>query len=94
MLGSISVCQSKVGWKLFASSFSASNACFTRDEPSPKRVAGVGLGPKPPKLRFSWRRTQPRTAKATASIAVDGGKMIPRAAASCHRIILAACRLD
>ena len=64
--------------------FSASNASFTRDEPSSKRVGGVGLGPKPPNLRCSWRCTQPRAAKATASVAAVG-KMssIARAAAIC-----------
>ena len=36
--------------------FFASNACFARDEPSSKRVGGVGLSRKPPKLR-SWRCT-------------------------------------
>ena len=51
--------------------FLASNACFTRDEPSSKRVGGVGLSLMPPKLR-SWRCTQPRAAKATAGIAVVG----------------------
>ena len=61
--------------------FSASNAGFARDEPSSKRVGGVWLGRKPPKLR-SWRCTQPRGAKATAGVAIVG-KMasIPRAAA-------------
>ena len=43
--------------------FSASTACFTRDDPSSKRVGGLGLGPKPPKLRCSWRCAQPRAAK-------------------------------
>ena len=38
--------------------FFASDACFTRDEPSSKRVGGVGLGRKPP--------------KATAGVAVVG----------------------
>ena len=51
--------------------FFASNACFTRDEPSSKRVDVVGLSRKPPKLR-SWRCTQPRAAKATAGVAVVG----------------------
>ena len=51
--------------------FFASNACFTRDAPSSKRVGGVGLSRKPPKLR-SWRCTQPRAAKATAGLAVVG----------------------
>ena len=51
--------------------FFASNACFARDEPSSKRVGGVGLSRKPPKLR-SWRCTQPRAAKATAGVAVVG----------------------
>ena len=62
--------------------FSTSNACVARDEPSSKRVGGVGLIRKPPKLARSWRCTQPRTTKATAGVAVVG-KMtsIPRAAA-------------
>ena len=51
--------------------FFASNACFTRDEPSSKRIGGVGLSRKPPKLR-SWRCTQPRAAKAAAGVAVVG----------------------
>ena len=61
--------------------FSASNACFAREEPSSKRVGGVGLSQKPPKLR-SWRCTQPEASKSTAGVAVVG-KMtsIPRAAA-------------
>ena len=49
--------------------FFASNACFTRDEPSSKRVGGVRLSRKPPKLR-SWRCTQPQAAKATLGVAV------------------------
>ena len=49
----------------------ASNACFTRDEPSSKRVGGVGLSRKPPRVR-SWRCTQPRATKATAGVAVVG----------------------
>ena len=53
--------------------FCASNACFERDEPSSKRVGGVGLSRKPPKLR-SWLCTQPRVANATAGVA-DVGKM-------------------
>ena len=61
--------------------FFASNACFTRDEPSSKQVGGFGLSRKPSRLR-SWRCTQPRAAKATAGVAVVG-KMasITRAAA-------------
>ena len=51
--------------------FFASNACFTRDEPSSKRVGGVGLSRKPPKLRL-WRCTRPRAAIATAGVAVVG----------------------
>ena len=47
--------------------FLASNACFTRDEPSSKRVGGVGLSRKLSKLR-SWRCTQPRAGKATAGV--------------------------
>ena len=61
--------------------FFASNACFARDEPSSKRVGGVGLSRKPPKLR-SWSCTQPRAAKATAGAAVVGSMgSRPRAAA-------------
>ena len=61
--------------------FFASKACVACDEPSSKRVGGIGLSRKPPKLR-SWRCTQPRAAKATAGVAVVG-KMasITRAAA-------------
>ena len=51
--------------------FFASNACFTRDKPSSKRVGGVGLSRKPPRLP-SWRFTQSRAAKATAGVAVVG----------------------
>ena len=51
--------------------FFASNACFARDDPSSKRIGGVGLSRKPPKLR-PWRCTQPRAAKATAGLAVVG----------------------
>ena len=42
-----------------------------RDEPLSKRVGGVGLSQKPPKLR-SWRCTQSRAAKATPGVAVVG----------------------
>ena len=61
--------------------FFASNACFARAERSSKRVGGVGLSRKPPKLR-SRRCTQPRAATATAGVVVVG-KMasLPRAAA-------------
>ena len=54
---------------------------YIMPSPSSKRVGGVGLGRKSPKLR-SWRCTQPRAAKATAGVAVVG-KMasITRAAA-------------
>ena len=59
----------------------ASNACFARDEPSTKRVGGVGISRKPPKLR-SWLCTQPRAAKAIAGVAVVGKiASITRAAA-------------
>ena len=51
--------------------FFASNACFARHEASSKRVGGVGLSRKPPKL-CPWRCTQPRAAKATAGVAVVG----------------------
>ena len=59
--------------------------CFvrsrTRDEPSSKRIGGVGRSRKPPKLR-SWRCAQPRAGKATAGVAVVGiMPSIPRAAA-------------
>ena len=61
--------------------FFAGNACFTRDEPSSKRVGGVGLDPKPTKLRCSWRCTQPRAAKAIENVAVvKKMSLIPRAA--------------
>ena len=59
-----------VGSSVLGASF-ASNACFARDEPSSKRVGGVGLSGKPPKL-YPWRCTQPRAAKATAGVAVVG----------------------
>ena len=67
---------------------SASNACFTPDKPSLKPVGGVALGPKPPKLRCSWRCTQRRAAKATAGVGKTSST--PRAAAICHRAIHAA----
>ena len=51
--------------------FFASNASFARDEPSSKRVGGVGLSRKQLKPR-SWRCTQPRAAKATAGVSVVG----------------------
>ena len=51
--------------------FFASNACFTRDEPSSKRVVGDGLSRKPLKLRLG-RCAQPRAAKATPGVAVVG----------------------
>ena len=55
--------------------------CFARDKPSSKRVGGVGLSRKPPKLH-SWRCTQPRASKATAGVAVVVKKTsIPPAAA-------------
>ena len=62
--------------------FSASNACFALDEPSPQRVRGFGLSRMPPKLR-SWGYTQSRAAKAIAAGVAVVGKMgsIPRAAA-------------
>ena len=67
--------------------FYASNACFTRGDPSAKQVGGVGLGPKPPKLR-SCRCTQPRAAKARASVAAVGNmSSISRSGAICHRIM-------
>ena len=51
--------------------FFASNACYARDQPSSKRVGGVGLGRQPPRLR-SWRCAQPRAAKTTAGVVVVG----------------------
>ena len=51
--------------------FFASNACFTREEPLPKRVGGVGLSRNLPKLRL-WCCIQPRAAKAIAGAAVVG----------------------
>ena len=54
-----------------------------RDESSSRRVGGVGLSRKAPKLR-SWRCTQPRAATATTGVAVVG-KMasIPRRVQGC-----------
>ena len=55
--------------------------CFVRDEPSSRRVGGVGLSRKTPKL-CSSRCTQPRADKATAAAAVVGSMgSRPRAAA-------------
>ena len=69
--------------------FSASNACFARDEPLSKRVGSVGLSRKPPKRR-SWRCTQPRVAKATEGVAdVSNMASIPRAAAIVRYTLLA-----
>ena len=52
--------------------FPASNACFTRDETSSKRV-GLALWPKAAKAIIRLLRcTQPRAAKATAGVAVVG----------------------
>ena len=72
---------------------------LARDEPSFKRVGGVGLSRKPPKLR-SWRCTQPKAAKATVGVAIVG-KMasITRAAAvtcdrRCWRAELGVCHAD
>ena len=53
----------------------------SRDEPSFKRVGGVGRSRKPEKLRL-WRCTRLGTLKATAGVAVVGNMAsIPRAAA-------------
>ena len=72
--------QKSVGSSVFRAFF-ASNACFTRDEPSSKRVGGVRLSRKPPKLR-SLRCAQTRAANATAGVAVIGKKaLITRATA-------------
>ena len=61
--------------------FSASNARFTRDEPSSNRFGAVGLGQKLPKLR-SWRCIQSRAASAAEGVAVVGKiTSIPRGAA-------------
>ena len=87
--GVLSCVPSKVGWKLGASCvLREQRVLHTRDVPSSKRVGGVGLGPKLPKLRCSCRCIRPRVAKAPASVAV-GRKLpsIPRAAAVCHRRI-------
>ena len=59
-------------------------ASIARDEPSSKRVGGVGLHRKPPKLR-PWRCTQPRAAKVTPGVAVVGEM------ASIMRAILLSC---
>ena len=82
--------QSKAVWKLpVLRAFSASNACFARDEPLSRRVSVIGLRRKPPKLR-SWRCTQPRAVKATAGVAVLGKiTTILRAAAIVRYTMLA-----
>ena len=69
--------------------FFASNACFARDEPSPKRVGGIGLSRKPPKLR-SWRGTQPRAATATYSRRSRCWQNAIDNARCCRRVIHAA----
>ena len=71
MWGSTVYCSRKSVGSSVLRAFFASDACFVRDEPSSKRVGGVELSRKPPELR-SWRRTQPRAAKATAGVAVVG----------------------
>ena len=81
MGGSTAVWQSKVVGSSVLGTFSASNACFARDEPSSKRVSVVGFSRKPSTLR-SWRCTQPKAARATAGVAVVGNMaLIPHAAA-------------
>ena len=73
-------CRRSVGRSVLRA-FPASNAYFTRDEPVSKRVGDVVLGRNSPKRR-SWRCTQPRSAKAAASVAVVGNmSSIPPAAA-------------
>ena len=69
--------------------FSASGVCFARDESSSKRVGGVRLSRKPPKLRSS-RYTQPSTTKATAGVAVRCWQFDIDTARYCHRVIRAA----
>ena len=69
--------------------FSTSNACFTRDERLSRRVDGIGLDLKPPKLR-SWRCIQPRATRATANVAVVGKlSSIPRTAVIVRSTLLA-----
>ena len=51
--------------------FIASNAYFTRDQPSSKRVGGIGLSRKLVKLRW-WRCIQPGAVRDTAGVAVVG----------------------
>ena len=65
--------------------FFASNACSARDELSSKRVGGVGLSRKPPKLR-PWRCAQPRAPKATAGVTVVG-----KMASITQRALLLSC---
>ena len=83
--------QSRVGWKLWASSVSASNACFARDEPSSKRIGVVRLiSRKPPKALYVRGVALGREPSRlhTAGVAVVG-KMasIPRAAVVCRCMI-------
>ena len=54
--------------------FFASNACLARDEPSSRRVGGVGLSRKPQTQR-SKRCAQPRAAKARAAGVAAVGEM-------------------
>ena len=66
--------------------FSASNPCFTRDEPSPKRVVGVGFRQKTPTLS-SWRCTQPRAIRQSYSKRSRCWQKVIDTARCCHRMI-------
>ena len=65
--------------------YSARNASFGRDQPSSKRVGGIGLAQKPPELRLR-RGTQPSAAKATAGVCSRFVNDIDTARC-CHRMI-------
>ena len=73
--------------------FFASNACFACDEPSSKRVGGVGLSRKPSKL-CPWCCTQPRAGKATAGVAVVGkmASIMPTTAVMCYTLLASGAR--
>ena len=73
--------------------FFAGNACFARDEPSSKRVDGVGLSRKPAKLH-SWCCTQPSAAKVAAGVAVVGkmASITLAAAVVCYALLASGVR--
>ena len=71
--------------------FFASNACFTRNEPSTKRLGGVGLGPHPPKLcSFVMVHSAESRPSYSKRSRCRKNVIIPRTVAICHRMIHAA----